>query len=269
MFCLWPLKTNLFAPLLRQVFLFASSPLSLPIHKNKYESERKTRKNFAYHQIFVECRVSLLVHFTVVPFNLNWKFEYIFHLFHICHISLSILLAEQNLYLTFCRLKRLHLPVPHFRRLWVVMVVMWKLMKNLHHLRLKKQSELFQIYYHGKFAMSPLPLPLPREEVNEKIALGDEMKNHFNFLTLWTLISLSTSTFTLSFIICVRRVTRHVIFFLSTHHHHLSKRFKPHSRISRKWCNCKMPSIVCEIVRQFPCLIEIEKEKRLWWWWWW
>mgnify|MGYP003507315827 FL=1 len=145
---------NLFAPLLRQVFLFcflASLSLSLPIHKNKYESERKTRKNFAYHQIFVECRVSLYIsqlYLSIWIENLN-----IFFISFTFAISLSILLlAEQNLYLTFCRLKRLHLPVPHFR-LWVVMVVKRKLMKNLHHLRLKKQSELFQIYYHGKFAM--------------------------------------------------------------------------------------------------------------------
>lgn len=147
---------------------------------------------------------------TIVPFNLNWKFEYIFHLFHICHISLSILLlAEQNLYLTFCRLKRLHLPVPHFR-LWVVMVVKRKLMKNLHHLRLKKQSELFQIYYHGKLQCV---WRCGRGGSERENCVLDEMKNYFNFLTLWTLISLSTSTLTLSFIICVRRA-RHVIFFL-------------------------------------------------------
>lgn len=106
-------------------------------------------------------------------------------------ISLSILLAELNLYLTFCRLKRLHLPVPHFR-LWVVMAAavveaMWKLMKNLRPLRLKKQSELYQIYYHGKFAMCMTMWHRRREEVNEKIALETKWKiiSIFSLSELW------------------------------------------------------------------------------------
>lgn len=213
MFCLWPLKMNLFAPLLRQVFLFASSPLSLyRFQFTKINTRVKKKHAKILHTIKYLLNVEWACTFqgTIVPFNLNWKFEYIFHLFHICHISLSILLlAEQNLYLTFCRLKRLHLPVPHFR-LWVVMVVKRKLMKNLHHLRLKKQSELFQIYYHGKLQCV---WRCGRGGSERENCVLDEMKNYFNFLTLWTLISLSTSTLTLSFIIYVRRA-RHVIFFL-------------------------------------------------------
>lgn len=63
--------------------------LSLPIHKNKYESERKTRKNFAYHQIFVECRVSLYIS----RHNCTFQFElkiwiYFSSLSHLPYLSL-------------------------------------------------------------------------------------------------------------------------------------------------------------------------------------
>lgn len=67
----------------------ASLSLSLPIHKNKYESEKKTRKNFAYHQIFVECRVSLYIS----RHNCTFQFElkiwiYFSSLSHLPYLSL-------------------------------------------------------------------------------------------------------------------------------------------------------------------------------------
>lgn len=54
---------------------------------------------------------------------------------------------EQNLYLTFSRLRRLHnLPFLH--------IPMCRLTRNFHLPRLKKLNELYPIFYHGELAIN-------------------------------------------------------------------------------------------------------------------
>ena len=133
---------------------------------------------------------------------LNFEWACSFHVSHHSRIYLKwkfifflLSLAEQNLYLTFCRLKRLHLPIPHFQPHWAMMMVKESsLMKNFRLPRLKKRSELYQIYCHGKFFLCMW------EEVREKIKLEMKMKNLSNFLP-------PPSTF--DFLINLEKLSRH------------------------------------------------------------
>lgn len=112
---------------------------------------------------------------------------------------------EQNLYLTFSRLRRLqNLPLLHIR--------LCRLTRSFHLPRLKKLNELFPIYYHGK-------LEGLKGTINylSSFVVGAQMKNHSNFLAseLWFPYQSTRLrfpyTFRISFIKCcdVTRGRRH------------------------------------------------------------